>query len=144
MTWNPQSIQTLFLTTVPAPRCTSQRLPHLLRLLLMYQANPIRASPSRFFSTKSYMPQRYHILTVFSDSGDFVRSRRFRRLLPFLAPQARGPRRALRVAEWRAAGSLSPRSGRLAIARRFNGGKRNRKIDSSLRRRPARSASGAR
>ena len=32
---------------VPAPRCTSQRLPHLLRLLLMYQDNQNRASASR-------------------------------------------------------------------------------------------------
>jgi hypothetical protein len=39
----------LYSPTVPAPRCTSQPLPHLLRLLLMYQANRFHASPSRRF-----------------------------------------------------------------------------------------------
>lgn len=33
----------------PAPRCTIQRLPHLLRLLLMYQDNPNRASVGEIF-----------------------------------------------------------------------------------------------
>jgi len=47
MAWIPDRFK--LLPTVPAPRCTSQRLPHLLRLLLMYQDNPNRASASRNF-----------------------------------------------------------------------------------------------
>jgi len=65
-----QSIQHLS-STVPAPRCTfcsgpqrapilrlmgwrTQRLPHLLRLLLMYQANPFRARASGIFFLSRY------------------------------------------------------------------------------------------
>jgi len=47
MAWIPGRFN--FFSPVLAPRCTLQRLPHLLRLLLMYQDNPFRASASRNF-----------------------------------------------------------------------------------------------
>lgn len=45
-----QRIQPLF---AQAPRCHSQRLPHLLRLLLMYQDNLIPATPSGIIFLKN-------------------------------------------------------------------------------------------
>src|SRR4051794_28360075 len=44
MAWIPDRFK--LLSDRPGPSLHIQRLPHLLRLLLMYQANPIRASPS--------------------------------------------------------------------------------------------------
>jgi hypothetical protein len=53
---------TSFRPTVPAPRCTTQRLPHLLRLLLMYQDNPNCASALKGnFWTKRFMSCRHCI-----------------------------------------------------------------------------------
>src|ERR1043166_8556289 len=62
MTWRLEG----FTFIRPAPRCTSQRLPHLLRLLLMYQDNPIRASNGENFSDKIvHAPPILHFWPVF-------------------------------------------------------------------------------
>src|SRR5882724_11807139 len=62
---------------------------------------------------------------------------------PFMAvkraPQKSSSLRRQAVAQRSGAERAVPARGRLVVARRFNGGKRNRKIGSSLRRRPARS-----
>jgi len=64
MAWIPGRFN--FFSPVPAPRCTSQRLPHLLRLLLVYQANPIPATPSRIiFLDKEFMSTEIAFLADF-------------------------------------------------------------------------------
>src|SRR5438874_13610847 len=76
MTWNPSRFN--IFPTIPAPRCTSQRLPHLLRLLLMYQDNPIPASASGNFSNEIVHAPAIPHFGRFSDSGDCFPSSRLR------------------------------------------------------------------
>jgi hypothetical protein len=75
-----------------APRCTVQRLPHLLRLLLMYQDNQNRASASRNFFRQIVHASPIPHLADFPMSAMSCNYGDAAILPPFLAPQARAPR----------------------------------------------------
>jgi hypothetical protein len=107
----------------PGPSLPTQRLPHLLRLLIMYQLIPIRASPTgHYFFGKRACPLRggagIHACVKGSPKFPFLTA-----VGPRAAKQARFPVEDI-VERSRAihGDPPSPERGRLIVARRFNGG----------------------
>jgi hypothetical protein len=100
MAWIPGRFN--FFSPVPAPSLHTQRLPHLLRLLLMYQDNVIPATPRGIiFLENGSCTQQYRVLADF-----LVEERPFRAVkkgllkIPSLSlPCAAGPRVAKRSAQ---------------------------------------------